>query len=86
MRKTITAERRRSLAIYACIVAALFASALVSAWQASAVGPSIGIAPPEAASETLADLVDRADRAIYDARRSGGGYRFSPRGREIVMT
>ncbi|WP_028218162.1 GGDEF domain-containing protein [Paraburkholderia oxyphila] len=50
------------------------------------VGLSIGIATREAASETLAGLVERADRAMYDAKRSGGGYRFSPRGHEIVMT
>lgn len=50
------------------------------------VGLSIGIAIREAASETLADLVERADRAMYDAKRSGGGYRFSPRGQEIVTT
>ncbi|WP_167760255.1 sensor domain-containing diguanylate cyclase [Paraburkholderia pallida] len=50
------------------------------------VGLSIGIATREAASETLAGLVERADRAMYDAKRSGGGYRFSPKGHEIVMT
>jgi diguanylate cyclase (GGDEF)-like protein len=50
------------------------------------VGLSIGIAIREAASETLADLVERADKAMYDAKRSGGGYRFSPRGHEIVTT
>ncbi len=50
------------------------------------VGLSIGIAIREAASETLADLVVRADQAMYDAKRSGGGYRFSPKDHEIGPT
>ena len=50
------------------------------------VGLSIGIAIREAASETLADLVERADKAMYDAKRSGGGYRFSPKDHDMVTT
>lgn len=47
------------------------------------VGLSIGIATHETRSEPLAELLARADRAMYDAKRSGGGYRFSEGRREL---
>lgn len=41
------------------------------------VGLSIGIATRNATEESLGCLLKRADTAMYEAKRAGGGYRFS---------
>ncbi|WP_061136009.1 GGDEF domain-containing protein [Caballeronia fortuita] len=41
------------------------------------VGLSIGTATRAAAGESLGGLLKRADTAMYEAKRAGGGYRFS---------
>ncbi|MDR5739997.1 diguanylate cyclase domain-containing protein [Caballeronia sp. LZ016] len=43
----------------------------------ASIGLSIGVATRKAPDETLERLVQRADIAMYEAKRSGGGYRFS---------
>ncbi|WP_244850964.1 diguanylate cyclase domain-containing protein [Caballeronia sp. SL2Y3] len=49
------------------------------------VGLSIGIATREAAGESLGGLLKRADAAMYEAKRAGGGYRFSDTGSAMAL-